>query len=425
MLFYWFELGLYISLVLLPFAVCLLLFANYQIFFTSSPGLGEQNTPILEPIIPGVNLPASEFGYYAFALLICSIVHEFGHALAAVKEDVHMIDLGINIILFLPMAFVNISTEKLSNLNHWGKLRILCAGVWHNLVLMVLTGIIFSSLPFLLSPFYFTQSGVIVTNIKANSHLLGDKGLQTDDIITKINDCAVLDEVSWQQCLSLTRVEKPGFCIHNDLANELDETGPFVQLANGAWDCCAPNSPTHMCFEYLEQFEGVVELPQHICLPGRKIVEESKAFCTQENRQCPTPSNCIKPLLDNLTSLIVMSRDRKSSVVYIGHPADVFTTIEISEFLPKFNFISADFANVINKLIKYVTVFSGGLVVINILPCLFFDGQHIFNALSFIVLKNKMKKQSIGIFSGITTVLGTLMLFVNFVQYLWTFLFNI
>lgn len=34
--------------------------------------------------IPGVNLPLSEAGYCFVALFICSIVHELGHAAAAI-----------------------------------------------------------------------------------------------------------------------------------------------------------------------------------------------------------------------------------------------------------------------------------------------------------------------------------------------------
>ena len=34
--------------------------------------------------MPGVNLPASQIGYYLMTLLVCGILHEVGHAVAAV-----------------------------------------------------------------------------------------------------------------------------------------------------------------------------------------------------------------------------------------------------------------------------------------------------------------------------------------------------
>jgi len=34
--------------------------------------------------IPGVNLPATEAGYYFVALMLSGVLHEIGHAMAAV-----------------------------------------------------------------------------------------------------------------------------------------------------------------------------------------------------------------------------------------------------------------------------------------------------------------------------------------------------
>ena len=35
--------------------------------------------------MPGVNLPNNQIGYYLMTLLVCGILHEVGHALAAVR----------------------------------------------------------------------------------------------------------------------------------------------------------------------------------------------------------------------------------------------------------------------------------------------------------------------------------------------------
>ena len=35
--------------------------------------------------MPGVNLPASQVSYYLLTLLVCGILHEIGHAIAAVR----------------------------------------------------------------------------------------------------------------------------------------------------------------------------------------------------------------------------------------------------------------------------------------------------------------------------------------------------
>ena len=35
--------------------------------------------------MPGVNLPTSQISYYLLTLLVCGILHEVGHAVAAVR----------------------------------------------------------------------------------------------------------------------------------------------------------------------------------------------------------------------------------------------------------------------------------------------------------------------------------------------------
>jgi len=40
--------------------------------------------------VPGVNLPISDIGYYVATLITCSIVHELGHAVAAVRYAVYI-----------------------------------------------------------------------------------------------------------------------------------------------------------------------------------------------------------------------------------------------------------------------------------------------------------------------------------------------
>lgn len=44
-------------------------------------------------------------------------------------------------------------------------LQILCAGVWHNVVLMLIAFAIGISLPFIMSPFYKTGSGIFILNL--------------------------------------------------------------------------------------------------------------------------------------------------------------------------------------------------------------------------------------------------------------------
>ena len=40
---------------------------------------------MLQPVVPGVNLPSYDLPYYLITLLVCTVVHEIGHAIAAVR----------------------------------------------------------------------------------------------------------------------------------------------------------------------------------------------------------------------------------------------------------------------------------------------------------------------------------------------------
>lgn len=40
---------------------------------------------VLQPVLPGVNLPQSHLTHYFATIFICTVFHELGHAIAAIK----------------------------------------------------------------------------------------------------------------------------------------------------------------------------------------------------------------------------------------------------------------------------------------------------------------------------------------------------
>lgn len=77
------KLGVYVTMVLMPFAICLLVlslmsFENSQSISTEINSNNVKETAHLEILLPGVNLPLNQLVYYVMALLICSVVHEAG-----------------------------------------------------------------------------------------------------------------------------------------------------------------------------------------------------------------------------------------------------------------------------------------------------------------------------------------------------------
>ena len=64
-----------------------------------------------------------------------------------------------------PGAFVDLYTEHLTVISPLRQLRIYCAGVWHNSVLVIVGLVLLWSLPYLLVPIYATGQGAVVLKV--------------------------------------------------------------------------------------------------------------------------------------------------------------------------------------------------------------------------------------------------------------------
>ncbi|CAG8692923.1 881_t:CDS:2, partial [Funneliformis caledonium] len=151
---------------------------------------------IFVPVIPGVTLPISHLIYYLIALLVCGILHEAGHAVAAYCELVPITDAGIFLYFFYPGAFVSLSSQFLDNCSSVKKLRIFCAGVWHNAVIFLLGTLILNSgiikLSMSLTGYRSIEgTGVSIISIEENTDFVGI--LYPSAIITKIDDYELND----------------------------------------------------------------------------------------------------------------------------------------------------------------------------------------------------------------------------------------
>lgn len=379
---YSFNVGVWVSVITLP-----IVFLVYFLwtFFQINETIEEQPKHNIgfEIMLPGVNLPLDEIGYYIGALALCSVFHEMGHAFSAVLEDVPVTGFGFYIFLVFPLAYTELSTDQLNAAKIWSKLRVLAAGVWHNIILALLAYLIFSVLGIVFMPLYSTNTAVIVTQVKKDSPLLGVRGIAVNDVITKINKCDVRNMDNWFDCLLETIKRPPGYCISSDFVLNHDESVPVYHSMNeGLIECCDRRNLKNVCFEYLPETDySVLELPQHVCLNARTAIEQSLGYCQYSSKECKD-SFCIKPLLNNYTTVIQITRQAsgKKDVLYIGHPADITKSVKVSAYVPKTRWFGASFADGISLFLKYTIVFSVGLAIVNIIPCYGFDGQHIVSA---------------------------------------------
>ncbi|XP_033253578.1 membrane-bound transcription factor site-2 protease-like [Drosophila miranda] len=347
----------------------------------------------LEILLPGVNLPLEEIGYYFTTLVLCLVVHEMGHAMAAVLEDVPVTGFGIKFFFCLPMAYTELSNDHLNSLRWFKKLRALCAGIWHNFLFAGICYLLISTIGITMSPFFVYNEHVIVTELTRKSALRGERGLKVDNLITQVNGCPISSVESWHSCLYSSMKKRAGYCVSADFIQLNDESSISHHSVDGQLQCCDELNPNVSCFEVVEDANGdvPVELPQHVCLNVRRTLEEVAVHCT--SGLC-SEGFCLRPLMRNITAIMTVMRlnlngEKLPPVIYVGHPWDVSRTVEVSAFVPRYRFLSAAWPDAWFLLLKYNVVFSIGLALVNAIPCFGFDGAHITSTVihSFLVGK--------------------------------------
>lgn len=81
------------------------------------------------------------------------------------REDVHIFGTGFFLLFIFPAACVYLDSSQLKALAPSRRLRILCAGIWHNIFLAFLATLALLCLPWGLYPFFDTGNGVYVLSI--------------------------------------------------------------------------------------------------------------------------------------------------------------------------------------------------------------------------------------------------------------------
>jgi len=290
------------------------------------------------------------------------------------------------------LAYTELSHDHLNGLRWFRKLRVLCAGIWHNFVFAGVCYLLISTVGITMSPLYAYNQHVVVTELTRKSPLRGERGLQVDNQITQINGCPVDSEESWVTCLQNSLKLKPGYCVSADFVQLNDESSAISHHSiDGQLQCCDELNPNVSCFEVVEDVNGdvPVELPQHVCLNVRRTLEEVTEHCS--SGVC-NEGFCLRPLIRNITAIMTFKRqnsrgEKLPPVIYVGHPWDVTRTVDVSAFVPRYSFLKAAWPDAWLLLLKYNVVFSIGLALINAIPCFGFDGAHITSTVihSFLV----------------------------------------
>ena len=378
-----------------------LLLYNSMITDAKDPNLQVISTDelVFQPVIPGVTLPLADVGIYATSLLVCTIFHEFGHALAADCQDVKLLGYGLFVIFVIPAAFVDLSTAELSSLAPSDQLKVYTAGVWHNIALSSIAYGLILSYPYLLLPSYHHLEGVLVADLKWNSTVTGPSGLEIGNILTSVNDCPIKSAKDFHFCLQ--NRDKVGYCFDTQQLDQLQCT-----------HCCVQNNSSYLNFKSSNNVQGQEEF----CLHVRTAINSSAGFC--QSNCVATHQQCVFPqLLFPHESLWHIKRkdqgeEDKRDFLFIGYPSDLYAGITaMSDFVPKYPILPLTLPIILEKLLYYTCSFSLALGLINIVPCTMLDGQYVAKTIGRIFWQSE--HQSVECFSKYLIWIGTTLILSN------------
>ncbi len=405
----WFSVGALMGVCLMLLSVVVLIFTLYQALLV--PDSPQQ---VLTPVMPGVNLPWSDLLYYFATLIICSVFHEAGHALAASTEQVAVNGFGVFILFLYPGAFVDLHSDQLTLISSRKQLKIYCAGVWHNVILVLCALGLMWSLPYLLAPFYSTGLGAVVTYIDETSVLAGKMAPGT--IIQRLNGCPISSARDWLSCLEHTSLApQKGYCLASELmSNRPSFSQNQTTLAeDGTRECCEKTSMTDICFQLFPQ-------SLYKCLTARVVT--ARKTCSS-SRDClePVEHHCVFPAIAPPTKLVRITHTGGKDVLFLGDPVVLRFIVATSSYSPNSAYISLDLPNLLQTICNYFVSLSSALALLNMVPAYFLDGQWTLTVLVDIFLEKRVP--DLGKRTMICNCIlasGSLLLVLNLVLALWT-----
>jgi len=427
----WFMIGAMVASFLIPVALYILSVNLVSSTGSSEHGLGEEGELVIQAVIPGLNLPNSEIGYYFLSLLLCSVYHELGHALCAVNENVRVLGVGVFVLFLIPAAYVDLPTDQLITKSNLQKLRIFSAGVWHNIVLVAVSYMVLTGLPGLLLPFYTHGINPCVTYVSPDSPVTGPRGLKQGDVIKSIQGISVNNKAQFKnqiiECLH-QNISK-GYCIKHETYTQLKQinqikddhkVGVHVQGRSDDNCCDKKNESSSVCFQIYIQ-GGLVTSS---CLPARSLVEGSESTGCSKAEDCHDDHLCALPVFtSNNTKFIQIVRSSDKHFLYVGNPVLIYTSTYLSDFCPRSSFVPVNFAEMISKLCTYVISFSAALALLNVVPSLLLDGQHMILVILDILFMGRylILRRYIQV---IVTICGTGLVITNIIIGFYTVIFT-
>lgn len=370
----WFFVGTCVSLLLGASSLLLLLYNMYSIIYAHP---NEQ--PVMTPLVPGVNIPVSQIPYLFISLLVSAVLHELGHAMAAANLRKEFSNIGMFLFFIFPGAFVTF-LDEFEDLLPLNKLKIYCAGAWHNVVIVIIATLLTMSMSVWMSPLYQYNQGTMILAVDENSPM--NNHLLPGDLIVGLNDCSISNSADWIECLMEfidPATTPPGYCVP-DLALSIAETSSDLECCEsgymGALQCF---SPSLLLEEELTEEDA-------FCMSARQVLSQTVCYsseeCSGEKQQCLFPVS-----VNEGETLMKIEKDDGSFVIFVGHPSLLYSYARVVDYVPKFEFLKRINLHFhAENMLYYLISISSALGILNMAPVFLLDGQWAFIALCDILL---------------------------------------
>jgi S2P endopeptidase len=223
------------------------------------------------------------------------------------REQVRVNGFGIILFFIFPGAFVDLCSDHLDVISSIRQLRIYCAGVWHNVILVLIALSMLKIHPYFVS--YCFNQRAFVSDVVNNPSL--EEIFQVDSAILSINNCMVTNEYTWYECLHKldTEILKPvGYCLSID---DITNLAPSLNVLNSK-DCCHSNETQSYCFKWTSS-----DMFKYSCLPARYVSNHN--FCSSQTNGCLNDKTCAMPVsATNQTKFLKIVKDIGKPILYVG-----------------------------------------------------------------------------------------------------------
>ncbi|KAI7865486.1 hypothetical protein BDF14DRAFT_1875560 [Spinellus fusiger] len=308
----------------------------------------------------------SHLGYYLFSLLFCGLIHEAGHAIASYSEKVPIQSAGVFFYYLYPGAFVNVPDQPLQLLSPFRQLKIMCAGVWHNALLYLVTMLFLSGglkTCLRMSGWQSLEGmgGVSVVTVRDSSPLAAH--LPTSSVIYQLDDVVLKNTIlDWNDyLLSDQKRHLPvlGFCAPPPTAFSvdtaccaIDDENPFGQSANSSL----------LCFQDYTSAVGFKQPDTTLCLPALSVLaSRSGQRCTSDNvclHQCITPytpstEGQVLRIYTRMPQWMHGSSEELEKVfLFEGELVDVWESVKVGLLQPRFWILPTALPHILELMIR-------------------------------------------------------------------------